>query len=156
MSLTSTTTHNHLTDSSGWHKPKSSAETSKIYKEASALYLTRRLAEALSTIQPLVSEIKPAAEAIEENSQHPQSSPIAYASQKYRVKVWCFYLTLLNAIAELDPEEGREIFGVKEWKSIVAKSRDGSIWDEVVSLGYGGVEGAVDVEVVNNLYVMKL
>lgn len=35
----------------------------------------------------------------------------------------------------------------------MSKVRDGDVWEEVVSNGYGGVEGNVDSDVVINLFV---
>lgn len=52
---------------------------------------------------------------------------------------------------ELDPEEGKSAFGTQEWRSLVTKVREGEVWEEVVSNGYGGVEGEVDSDVVINL-----
>ena len=130
---------------------KAAVRTSKIYKEASAFYLTRRLAEALTTIQPLVTPV-PLEDADDEtDADSNQAAPITHASRRSRIKVWCFYLTLLNAICELGPEDGEEAFGGREWRILTAKARDGSIWDEVVTAGYEGVEARVDAEVVSNL-----
>jgi len=125
---------------------------SKTYKEASTLYLTRRLTEALQILEPFVSTPKTATE--DEQSDEQQSSlipPIAQASRSTRIKFWSLYLTLLNAIIELGPEEGKNQFGSTLWRRIVAKVRDGSIWEEVTQAGYGGREGSVDADVVSNL-----
>jgi hypothetical protein len=59
----------------------------------------------------------------------------------------------LNAVVELDPDEGKQAFGNKEWRGLVNKVRDGDVWMEVVKNGYGGVEGDVDSDVVINLFV---
>ena len=67
------------------------------------------------------------------------------------MKVWSFYLTFLNAVVELGPEEGKLAFGSARWKDLVSKARDGSIWEDIVRDGYSGDEGAVDGEVVVNL-----
>ena len=123
---------------------------SKTYKQASTLFLTRRLSEALEALEVLISPIESA-----DGSQNIEtSSPtalIANANQGLRIKVWNLYLTLLNAIIELGADEGRSIYGPKEWRILVAKARDGTIWDEVVNIGYGGTEGNVDADVVSNL-----
>jgi len=68
--------------------------------------------------------------------------------------VWSFYLTFLNAVVELGPEEGKHAFGSSKWKALVQKARDGSIWPEVVRDGYHGSDGDVDADVVINLYVL--
>ena len=62
------------------------------------------------------------------------------------------YLTVLNAIVELDADEGKQAFGTQEWRALCTKVRDGEVWEEVVRTGYHGVEGNVDAEVVINLY----
>jgi hypothetical protein len=67
--------------------------------------------------------------------------------------VWSLYLTILNAVVELDPEEGKQAFGSSEWRGLVTKVREGGVWEEVVKNGYGGVEGDVDSDVVINLFV---
>jgi hypothetical protein len=114
---------------------------SKTYRQASTLFLTRRLPEALSTLLPLISP--------PEDSGDP--APVALASRTTRIKVWSLYLTILNAIVELEPEEGKDAFGQQEWKVLCNRVRDGDIWEEVVMNGYHGVEGDVDSDVVINL-----
>lgn len=125
----------------------------RTYRQAAQLFLTRRLYEALSTIEPVLSAAQNETEQIDGHGQedHKPAAPVARASKTTRVKVWSFYLTLLNSIIELGPEEGRLVFGSTRWKALAAKARDGSVWDEVVTLGYGGDEGNVDGEVVVNL-----
>lgn len=125
----------------------------RTYRQAAQLFLTRRLYEALSTIEPVLSAAQNETEQIDGHGQedHKPAAPVARASKTTRVKVWSFYLTLLNSIIELGPEEGRLVFGSTRWKALAAKARDGSVWDEVVTLGYGGDEGNVDSEVVVNL-----
>lgn len=65
--------------------------------------------------------------------------------------MWSLYLTILNAVLELDPDEGKEAFGSQEWRTLCKKVRDGDVWEEVVQYGYHGVEGEVDSDVVINL-----
>ena len=132
---------------------RGNTQISKTYKQASNLFLTRRLSEALFTIEPLVSVPTP-----DENSPNNEHAvaPIANASRSSRIKVWNLYLTLLNSIIELGPEKGKSVFGYKPWRAIRDKARDGSIWDEVVDRGYGGIEEKVDADVVINLYVFAL
>lgn len=69
-----------------------------------------------------------------------------------RIKVWSLYLTILNAIVELDPDEGKQAFGTQEWRALVMQVREGEVWEEVIQNGYAGVEGDVDSDVVINLY----
>ncbi|RYP31138.1 hypothetical protein DL767_005891 [Monosporascus sp. MG133] len=125
----------------------SSSSISKTYRQASQLFLTRRLPEALSTVQPLITP--PAEDA--DRSGHTEPAPVARASRSTRIKVWSLYLTILNAILELEPDEGKDTFGVQEWRALCSKVRDGDVWEEVVQFGYHGVEGDVDSDVVINL-----
>jgi len=129
----------------------------KTYRHAAQLYLTRRLAEALDAIEPVVvpeqhkqtNHPNGTPTPAEGNTSH--AAPVAASSRGTRVKVWSFYLTLLNAIIELGPEEGKLTFGSAKWKTLASKARDGSIWAEVVTHGYAGSEADVDGEVVANL-----
>ena len=134
---------------------KTKSEVSKTYKQASELFLTRQLSEALSTIEPLIT-VPQSSEEITEESETPRRAPIAGASRNSRIKVWVFYLTLLNAIADLGAEKGSATFGSKAWKNIYAKIQDGSIWDEVTDTGYGGIEGKIDPDVVVSLATLLL
>ena len=129
---------------------KSRSEFSKAYKEASNFFLTRRFPDALSSIEPLVTAPQNNGQDrvdLDTNTQ----APVARADTKWRVKLWSFYLTLLNAVAELGEEEGKAAFGRQRWRSLVAKTEDGTIWDEVVNVGYGGIESRMDAEVVINM-----
>lgn len=130
----------------------------RVYRQAAQLFLTRRLYEALTTIEPVISPAAADRHAIPEHvTQDGQAAaPVAAASRTTKVKVWSFYLTLLNSIIELGPEEGKLVFGSSRWRSLAAKAREGTIWDEVVRLGYGEDEGAVDGEVVVNLATLLL
>ena len=122
--------------------PPAAKLCSKTYKKASQLYLTRRLQQCLLELEPVIKD--------GDNSNN-NAPPIATAPNTWRIKLWNLYITLLNAIVELGPEEGKAAFGQKEWKEIASKVRDGSIWQSVVQIGYNGVEGAVDADVVYNL-----
>lgn len=126
----------------------SSSHITKTYRQASTLFLTRRLPEALSTVLPLITP--PAPEDPTTGAFEP--APVARASRSTRIKVWSLYLTVLNAILELDSDEGKQAFGTNEWRALCTKVRDGQIWEEVVHNGYHDVEGNVDADVVINLY----
>jgi hypothetical protein len=129
-----------------------SSQIAKAYRQAAQLFLTRRLPEALSTIEPIITPTLPDdTTAKGSDGDLAGYAPIATASRGTRVKVWSFYLTFLNAVVELGAEEGKHAFGSTRWKQLVSKCRDGSVWDEVVRDGYAGVEGDVDAEVVVNL-----
>lgn len=125
---------------------------SRAYRQASQLFLTRRLPEALSTVLPLIT---PQTDKTSSNG-YTEPAPIARASKSTRVKVWSLYLTILNAILELDPSEGKDAFGAQEWRSLCTKVRDGDVWEEVVQFGYHGSEGEVDCDVVINLATILL
>lgn len=125
---------------------------SKTYRQASQLFLTRRLPEALSTVLPLIT---PSAENADVNGLS-EPAPIVRASRSTRIKVWSLYLTILNAVLELDADEGKDAFGTQEWRSLCKKVRDGDVWEEVVQFGYHGNEGEVDSDVVINLATLLL
>lgn len=119
------------------------SQISKTYRQASTLFLTRRLPEALTTLTPLI--VPPG------SADDGEPAPVAGASRTTRIKVWSLYLTILNAIVEMDQEEGKDAFGNQEWRALCTKVRDGQVWEEVVHNGYHGVEGDVDSDVVINL-----
>ncbi|OAP64086.1 hypothetical protein AYL99_00058 [Fonsecaea erecta] len=125
---------------------RTSSEISKIYKHASQLFLTRRLLEAYEALQPVItppSQKRP--------GDSPALAPIATATTSQRIKIWSLYVTLLNSIVDLGYEEGKQLFGSKEYKDIVRHVQNGEIWEQVVKDGYQGREGSVDAEVVYNL-----
>ena len=130
---------------------------SKTYKQASNLFLTRRLPEALQVLEPIITP--PKHDNDDEESPEPTEgrdpAPIVSASKNARVKVWNLYVTLLNAIVELGPEEGKAQFGSTPWRSLAAKARDGTVWEDVVRDGYHGREGRVDADVISNLCASK-
>ncbi|KAH7076222.1 hypothetical protein FB567DRAFT_535733 [Paraphoma chrysanthemicola] len=135
-----------------------SSQIAKAYRQAAQLFLTRRLPEALSTIEPIITPAP-----LEDSSSSgyngeplPGHAPVATASRGTRIKVWSFYLTFLNSVVELGAEEGKHAFGSARWKQLVSKCRDGSVWDDVVRDGYAGVEGDVDADVVVNLATLLL
>lgn len=117
----------------------------KTYHQSSTLFLTRRLPESITTLQPLITPRYDHAGGLVE------PAPVARASRSTRIKVWSLYLTILNAIVDMEPDEGKDAFGVQEWKALCNKVKDGDVWEEVVQNGYHGVEGDVDTDVVINL-----
>ncbi|KAJ9491638.1 hypothetical protein VN97_g1595 [Penicillium thymicola] len=128
---------------------------SKTYKKASQLYLTRRLPEALTNLQPIITPST--SQDQHTNGEHSTPvAPIATAAGTWRIKVWNLYITLLSAIVDLGAEEGKRQFGQKEWKAIASQVREGAIWETVVEVGYQGHEGSVDAEVVYNLATLLL
>ncbi|KAL2829146.1 hypothetical protein BDW59DRAFT_37076 [Aspergillus cavernicola] len=127
---------------------------SKTYKKASQLFLTRRLQEALVALEPVIST-KSGNDDQEVNGTE-LVSPIATVPATWRIKVWNLYITLLSAIIDLGPEEGKITIGQKEWKTISTQVRDGGIWEKVVQTGYQGREGSVDAEVVYNIGTLLL
>ncbi|KAK7730838.1 hypothetical protein SLS53_008916 [Cytospora paraplurivora] len=124
---------------------------SKTYRQSSSLFLTRRIPEALSTILPLIT---PPPTHSAEGVIEPAS--VAKSSRNTRTKIWTLYIAILNAIAALEPDEGKEAFGKHEWRSLCAKVRDGDVWEEIIQNGYHGVEGDVDSDVVINLATLLL
>lgn len=144
---------------SSLHRPKkSSSETSKTYKHASQLYLTRRLVECYEALQPVIHPT-PRHDTGRENGHVSQSEDdttpralIASANTSQRIKTWSLYATLLNSIVELGDEEGKRDFGNKLYREIVRNVQSGEVWEQVVRDGYLGREASVDAEVVYNLY----
>ena len=132
-----------------------SSPIAKTYRQAAQLFLTRRFPEALSTIEPIITP-PPSSEQQkgQENGHNPTLAPVASASRNTRIKVWSFYLTLLNSIVELGLEDGKHAFGSTRWRALAVKAREGSVWEDVVRDGYNGREGEVDAEVVCNLFVI--
>ncbi|KAL4968270.1 protein pex26 [Aspergillus stella-maris] len=126
---------------------------SKTYKKASQLFLTRRLEEALVSLEPVISA---SSSNDEQEVNGAPVAPIATVPATWRIKIWNLYITLLSAIIDLGPEEGKMAIGQKEWKDISTQVRDGSIWEKVVQIGYQGREGSVDAEVVYNLGTLLL
>lgn len=148
MSEDGASSSHHLSSSTTSLSPVSSSKKiSQIYKQSSQLFLTRRLQEALTVLQPIIGNPS--------NQGESPAAPIASASSNLRIKVWNLYITILNSIVELGPEEGKKQFGQKEWKALASNVRDGDIWNTVVRIGYGGNEGSVDSDVVYNLLVWK-
>jgi solute carrier family 10 (sodium/bile acid cotransporter), member 7 len=147
----------HLTSSQTLYTSTSTLPSSKLcsqtYKSASQLFLTRRLQESLNTLAPIVTTPATSDDVQIANGDSNTSTlaSIAFASSNVRIKVWNLYITLLSNIIDLGPEEGKIEFGQKEWKALVAKVRDGSIWEEIVQTGYQGLEGSVDADVIYNL-----
>lgn len=132
-----------------------SSQIAKTYRQAAQLFLTRRLPEAFSTIEPIITPPSPSSPD-DTNGDLPAYAPVAACSRGTRVKIWSFYLTFLNSVIELGAEEGKHAFGTARWKALVSKCRDGSIWEDVVRDGYAGREGDVDAEVVINLATLLL
>ncbi|BCS19799.1 protein pex26 [Aspergillus puulaauensis] len=127
---------------------------SKTYKKASQLFLTRRLQEALVSLEPVIT----AKNGNDDQDVNGVDSvpPIGTVPATWRIKIWNLYVTLLSAIIDLGPEEGKAMIGQKEWKDISTQVRDGTIWEKVVQIGYQGREGSIDAEVVYNLGTLLL
>lgn len=135
---------------------RAATQISRAYKQASQFFLQRRFPECLFTVQPLITRKTADDKSVSGsvNGDEPITpAPIATASRAARVKVWSLYITLLNSIVELGPEDGKNQFGNVQWRVMERKVRDGAIWEDVVQNGYGGREGNVDPDVVSNLYV---
>lgn len=127
----------------------------RTYKQAVQLYLTKRFKEAIETLEPIISAQQSSdplgfSESAEQaNGNGP--APVAQSSKSTRVKVWVFYISLIHAIVELGAEQGKAEFGSTKWRQLVAKAREGTVWDEIVQRGYGGEVGEMDADIVVNL-----
>ena len=119
----------------------------RIYKQASQLFLTRRIPEALEVLEEII-QLQPASPNREPDNDTQAAPPISSATKNARCKVWGLYVSILNEVVGLGAEEGKKAFGSARWKELVNKTRDGSVWDEVITNGYYGSEGSVDAEVV--------
>jgi hypothetical protein len=145
----------HLSSSISSLSPgrKPSSEISKAYKHASQLYLTRRFPESLSILEPIVTPVLQSNGHNDDDREASREAPIAAATTTQRIKVWVLYITLLNSIADLGQDEGKRCFGHPRYRDMVARVRNGEIWEVVLRDGYSGEEGSVDAEVVYNLCV---
>lgn len=135
---------------------KASSEIARAYKQASELYLTRQLPEALSVLEPYVAPDRKQIQQIHNAEDSISEAPIARAKTAQRIKIWALYVSLLNSILDLGHDEGKSLFGKAKYKEIVALVCNGDIWETVIRDGYRGQEGSVDAEVVYNLYVALL
>ncbi|KAL9048100.1 MAG: hypothetical protein Q9162_007856 [Coniocarpon cinnabarinum] len=149
---------------SSLHASQTSKSTNiaRVYKSASQLFVTRRIQEALDTLEPVIQRPETSSgdeldgdkfAAHNEESPEQQLAPIATASRGARVKVWSLYISIVNEVVEMGSEAGKKAFGAARWKQYQTKVRDGGIWAEVVEVGYSGIDGEVDAEVVANLSV---
>jgi len=119
----------------------------RVYKQVSQLFLTRRISEALDVLEPIITPSAPSSP--DHLAQEaPPSAPIASATKNARCKVWGLYVSILNEVVELGPEDGKRAIGSARWKGLVDKTSSCSVWEEVVQNGYRGNEGSVDIEVV--------
>lgn len=116
------------------HNRLSPQAISHIYKTCTNLFLTRRLPEALATLQPVIAD---------------PSASIRQCPRALRIKFWGLYLALLDSAAKMGSQEGKNTWGESEWPELVGKIRSGSVWDEA-NRAYGD-EGRVDAEVVVSL-----
>ncbi|KAI7513989.1 hypothetical protein KC347_g997 [Hortaea werneckii] len=136
----------------------------RTYKSATQLYLTKRFREALETLEPIISPQQSPENGSPEDEPHdasvreegPNAAPVAQSTKGTRTKVWVFYLSLIHAIIDLGPEEGKLQFGSTRWRQLANKAREGTVWDEIVNMGYGGAESEVDPDVVVNLSTLLL
>ncbi|KAI9665122.1 MAG: hypothetical protein M1831_002132 [Alyxoria varia] len=148
-------------------QPTSQPNVSRTYKHANQLFLTRQIYEALQCLETVILEPKsnrttnhssesPSTTDTDDSTAQSSRAPVATAARAARVRTWTLYLAILNEVMEMGPEAGKELFGAVRYKELVGKTRDGSIWEEVVTNGYAGAEAVVDAEVVANLATLML
>lgn len=121
------------------HPLATPATVARVYRTCTNLFLTRRLPDALATLQPIIAD---------------SVSPRVKCSRALRTKVWSLYFAILDAAAKMGAEEGKKVWGAAEWRKILQRVRSGAMWDEAIAT-YGG-EGRVDAEVVNALVTLLL
>lgn len=124
-------------------RPGPLGELSRIYRSAASSFLTRRYDVAFSSLEPAVS---PSSE-----SNVRSAAAIHMAPKSLRVKLWCLYTTLVHVIIVKHLRDGQHFIGGEEWMTLLRKVQQGTIWDEVVMVGYLGAKEDVDLEVVINL-----
>ena len=136
------------------------------------MFLTRRIRESLEAVEPVINppdsngqnesdgdihtnghsnSYANDGDGINGSESQPKQALIATASRGARTKIWNLYVSILNEIVQMGPEDGKEEFGADRWKLLVKHVREGAVWDEVINKGYRGVEGLVDADVVTNL-----
>ena len=129
----------HIEQSPPPEKTSATVLASRTYKTCTNLFLTRRLAEALAGLQPIV--------------EGPAGS-MSQLPRALRIKLWSLYLAILDAALKMTASEGKVMWGQKEWPLLVGKIRSGAIWDSA-NRAYGD-EGKVDLEVVITLSTLLL
>ena len=117
--------------------------------------MTKRFKEALNVLEPIVTLSHDARADEDETGKQEagESTPIAIADEKDRVRIWNLYIMILDAAIGLGPQDGKTHFGAICWKTLTNKAYNGTVWDDVIRVGYGGSEGTVDAEVICNLLV---
>lgn len=131
----------------------------RIYREASQLFLTRRLSESWAVMKELIT---PAGDFVVGNQRGHHSkvaagglpvspAPVALASSKLRIRVWSLYLALLSVALDLEYEAGQAQLGQEDWKAMESQVRSGEIWDFIIRVGYQGKQETLDAVVVSNL-----
>ncbi|KAI9886514.1 MAG: hypothetical protein M1823_001695 [Watsoniomyces obsoletus] len=121
------------------------------YRQAAKYFVTRRPYKAIQLLDSVIRPATPTSRACD--SEH---EDVANAPRRLRIKTWCLYITSLDALIQLGPEEGVETIGQQEWNAVISKVRDGGIWDDVIRYGYHGEEERVDAKVVLNLALLSL
>ena len=131
-------------------------QASRTYKRAKQLYLTRQFPDCYATLEDLIKA--PPTPEHEDDSDEVPTALVARksVSTNMRVRIWCLYISLLNEIVALGPEDGKQQFGNKQWRDMLSSVQNGQVWETVVETGYGGRESLVDSEVVYNLYGLRL
>lgn len=121
---------------------------SKKYRKARNLFLTQQFAEAFSEIG-LTLEPGEWFEGDVHDGEGKSLSrvPILFAKKSVRVKIWSLYLTLLNTFRKAGNDQAGVWVGARRWKGLYASLCDGSIWQNVLHVGYADNEHAMDHEI---------
>lgn len=148
---------------SSWRTAKRPSSTTKrpfeglsrAYRQASTFFITRRLREALSVLEPLLFPGRSRHDH-EPGNGSTDSGPLVNAPRKLHIKLWNLYIAVLDATLGLGPDNGKQTVGETQWRNLTHKIRNGEIWGDVVRHGYDGDEKSVDADVVANLSVLLL
>jgi hypothetical protein len=94
---------------------------SKTYRQASTLFLTRRLPEALSTLRPIITPPNSADDG--------EPAPVTKSSRGTRIKVWSLYLTLATRSGERCAPKCETALSGRKWSGM-----DTTDWKEMLTL----------------------
>lgn len=123
-------------------------QISKVYEHAKSLYASKELVQAYNALQPLVTPSN-----FQSNELTFDTAPVADAKHSQRVKVWSLYCNLVQDILATDYDLGTAKFSNATYEYVKSQA-EGTVWDYVIQVGYGGRLSAVDSATVIHMSVM--